>query len=518
MKITLISTSTYPGDQGLRTISACLKRGNHEVKMIFLPLPEDYSIKYPEEVLKQVTEKSKDSKLIGINAMASTNERAQQLINLFKSLNIPVIWGGPHPTFFPENCFQICDIVAVGEAEGAFLELADKLEKKEDITKIGNLYIRTKDGMEYRNPVRAALENLDELAHPDFDLKDHLILENGTLIPFEERHIGGMLFFQTQRGCPQACSYCTNNILRKLYKKDKVLRSYSVDYVIEEFVRMRQKFPSIGVIDVRDETFLVRDLAWLKEFSEKYKEKVGIRFKCLAEPASMAFEELSEEKIQILVDAGLTDIIVGIQSGSDKLNKELYNRFITAKQVLRCAKILNKFKDKLAVMYDIIATNPYEAPEDILETIQLIRQLPPPYYVSVNNLVFFEGTPLYDKAVKDGLIQADGVDSASQLNYWDRWNHIRMKKKNEYLNLVLNMMRGKCHNGKRYGVMPDLLLRQLIRPGFVNFNQKVKTFTYFVGYNVMAADYFRENVAKPIYRSMPVNVKLWYDKVRYRAE
>ena len=518
MKITLISTSTYPGDQGLRTISACLKRAGHEVCMIFLPLPEDYSIKYPEEVLKLVAEKSKDSNLVGINAMASTNERARQLIGLFKSINIPVIWGGPHPTFFPENCFKICDIVAVGEAEGAFLELAEKLEKKEDITGVKNLYIREKDGTEHRNPVRPALEDLDELAHPDFDLKDHLILENGALIPFEERHIGGMLFFQTQRGCPQACSYCTNNILRQLYKNDKILRSYSVDYVIEEFVRMRQKFPSIGVIDVRDETFLVRDMAWLKEFSEKYKEKVGIRFKCLAEPASMAIEELSEEKIQVLVDAGLTDIIVGIQSGSDKLNKELYNRFISAKQVLRCAKILNKFKDKLAVMYDIIATNPYESADDILETIQLIRQLPPPHYVSVNNLVFFEGTPLYDKAVKDGLIQADGIDSASRLNYWDRWNHIKMKKKNEYLNLILNMMRGKCHNGKWYGVMPDSLLKQLIRPGFVGFNQNVTVFTYFIGYNVMALDYLRENIVKPVYRSMPVSLKLWYDKIRYRAE
>lgn len=517
MKITLISTSTFPADQGLRTISACLKKEGHKVKIIFLPLPEDYSITYPEEVLKQVEEKSKDSSLIGINAIASTNERAEQLITLFKKLNIPVIWGGPHPTFFPEKCFEICDIIAVGEAEEAFAELASKLENKKDITDIKNLYVRTKDGKEFRNHVRLAAEDLDVYPHPDYDLEDHLILENGKLIRFEERHLGGMIFFQTQRGCPQACTYCTNNVLRTLYKGNKILRSHSVDYVIKELVRLKDKFPSIGVFDIRDETFLVRDIKWLSEFAERYKNEVGIRFKCLAEPASMASEGLSEEKIRVLVDAGLTDIIVGIQSGSDKLNTNLYKRYITGKQVLKCAQVLNKFKDKLAIMYDIIATNPYEEPEDVLETINLIRQLPAPYYVSVNNLVFFEGTPLYDMAIKDGFIK-NGIDSASKLNYWDRWNHIKMKKSNEYLNLILNLMRGKGHSGKKYGVMPEFLLKQLLKPNMVKFNQKHKSFTYFVGYNVMAADYFRENVAKPVYRKMPINVKLWYDKVRYRAE
>jgi len=217
------------------------------------------------------------------------------------------------------------------------------------------------------------------------------------------------------------------------------------------------------------------------------------------------------------VDAGLTDIIVGIQSGSDRLNKEHYKRYITASQVLKCANVLNKFKDKLAVMYDIIATNPYEEPQDVIDTIQLVRKLPPPYYLSVNNLVFFEGTPLYELAVSDGMIR-NGIDSASKLNYWDRWNHIKMKKTNEYLNLILNLMRGKCHDGKRYGIMPEMLVKQLLKPDRIKKNQRKKSFTYFVGYNVMAADYLRENVAKPLYRKMPLNIKVWYDKVRYRAE
>src|SRR3989338_6966198 len=140
MRVTLLSTSTFPSDQGLRTLSACLEREGHEVLMIFLPLVEDYTRKYSENELKQVEEKAKNSELVGIGSMESTTGRAKQLIDLFQKKGIPVVWGGPHATFFPEKCFELCNILAVGEAEEALVELANKMGKRKDITKIQNLW------------------------------------------------------------------------------------------------------------------------------------------------------------------------------------------------------------------------------------------------------------------------------------------------------------------------------------------------------------------------------------------
>jgi len=517
MKISLLSTSTFPADQGLRTLSACLKREGHEVKMIFLTLPEnDYSAVYSLQVLEQVDKVIQDSGLIGITAMSSTSTRAKQLIEHYQKLGIPVVWGGAAPTFFPEKCFQVCKIVAVGEAEEALLELARKLENKESVTDIKNLYIRL-NGKEFKNPVRSPTHDLDELAHPDYDIESQLILEKGKLIQFQPRHLGTIIYFQTERGCPQACSYCTNNILRDLYKgKSDLLRTHSVDYVIEELSRLHKKFPHIDAFDLRDETFTIRDINWIREFSEKYiKSGIKVRLKCLAEPASMSGEKISREKIKLLVDAGLTDIIVGIQSGSDRINREIYNRFITQSQLLKAAQTLNEFRGKLTVMYDIITCNPYENPEDILETIKLVLQIPPPFYLSVNNLIYFEGTPLYRRALADGIIKQES-DTAEMLNYWDRWQHIKLKKKNPYLNLLLNMMRGPATKS-RFGLMPRSLVKRLISPKLVSFNLKNEIPTKTVGIMVSLMDYFRENVAKPVYRSLPIEFKSWYDQVRYKA-
>lgn len=950
MRVALVSTSTYPSDQGIRHVSSMLKAHKHEVKVFFLPEAENYSKKYNPKVLDQLLGMCAHFDVIGISSYASTSVRAVQVINHVGSLGKPIIWGGVHATISPEKCIEHVDLVCVGEGEHTMLELLDRLERKQDITGIANLWVR-KNGKVYKNEIRNLVHDLDSLPPPDYDLEDHYILERDRIVPFQERHLNGMIFFQTERGCPNSCTYCfigqsavvsdkgvkkikdvkvgdevltdkgkfkkvnfvykrpykgmlvkikvaklgrplmctpnhkilvfrghpvfieaseikvgdklclvlpqvgsvpkridsyeelkgysalsnfprkygvekmqkcialsqqgistrkiasetgisksyvhyivdgfnknkmfvnkdrkevevklketdgliyfslgknkvkrfisidqnfcrltgyylaegsvnklrnrpnsrvtvftfgkhekgyitdcillvkktlginpsiteqgsvvhiviynnvisalfeklfgsgarskkipsnffsltndkilevltgyirgdgskdldcsttshslayqlfllshkagftpglywyikndsyidgrlirgkdyylltfrtsknrdilkktvfnmesnvryrknpytkegnhillpvtavgfanfegsvynlevdddhtytinglavancSNNILKKLHTgKGKLLRFNSMGYVINEMARLKKKFPTLGVFDIRDETLFARPLSDFQEFSSRYKKEVGLRFKCLADPPTM-----NEQKLSLLVDAGLTDIIIGIQ-GSERVNFEIYKRFITDEQTLRAAQVINKFKGKVAVMYDVITSNPYETHSDIINLISLLVRLPKPYYLSVNNLVFFFGTPLYDKAVADRVIKSRR-DSAFDLNYWDRWKHIRLKRKNAYLNLILNLMRGPC-TGKRYGLLPYFLLRVLVKPKVVRFNLKHVFPTYFVGFFVQVFDFVRENVAKPVYRSTPTSFKVWYDRVRYRV-
>ncbi|MDD5331715.1 MAG: radical SAM protein [Candidatus Nanoarchaeia archaeon] len=509
MKITLISTSVTPSDQGIRTISSLLKKYGHKVKIIFLPYTENYKKLYKKSVLKQILEIAKDSELIGVSAYASTSKRAEQVIGFLKKLNVPIVYGGIHATISPRECINHCNIACVGEGEDAFLELVEKLEKREDIGKIQNLWIRYKDVI-FKNPVRPLREKLDELPFADYEIEDHYILERGRLIPFEERHLGGYIFFLTGRGCPYGCAYCSNHFLNTLYEgKGKTLRWHSPDYIIENVLYLRKKYPSLKVFDIRDDTFSLRPLSQIKYFCELYKQKVNIRFKCLADPKT-----LTEEKARLLADAGCTDIIIGIQ-GSEKVNQEIYLRNQTDEDVLRTANILHKFP-KIAVMYDIITCNPYETNKDILNLIELIREIPPPFYLSVNNLVFFTGTELYQKAKVEGIIKKE-KDSAADLNYWDRFKHIKLKKKNEYLTLILNLMRGSVTK-RRIGLIPRFILKKLLREKRINFHTKHKSLTYCVGFIINIFDFLREKILKPLYRNfIPVKFRVWYDQIRYRV-
>jgi len=511
MKITLISTATTPSDQGIRTVSSVLKKAGHDVKIAFMVGPEDYSVFYNERELNAVYSLCKNSEMVGISSYASTAPRAEQIINFLKkkSLKVPVVWGGVHATISPEKCIEHCDIVCVGEGERAILDLVDAIKNKKSINKIKNLWVRSK-GKIIKNEVRPTIENLDELPFVDYTLNDHFVLEGGVLRKFRERDLDGAIFFLTGRGCPYGCEYCSNNLFNKLYrgKCKSIVRWHSPEYIIDCILDLKKRFKSLSYFDIRDDTFSLRPVKDIEKFCKLYKEKVGMRFKCLGDPKT-----ISEDKIKLLVDAGCTDIIIGIQ-GVERVNREIYHRNQTDENVLRASNILSKYDD-LAVMYDVITCNPYEKPEDVLNMINLLMKLEKPYYLSVNNLVFFPGSGLYNMAVNDVNLK-DQVEKSWKLNYWDRSKHILLKRNNMYLVLVLNLMRGSVSHG-RYGLLPSFVLKYLIGDDVVKKNLRNEGKTLFALKVLGFMDFFRENVAKRVYRGLlPVWFKVWYDKVRYR--
>ena len=509
MNITLISTSTTAGDQGLRTISSVLKSKGNNVNIIFLTASEDYSKLYSNKILEQVKRLCQNSDIIGFSSMTSTAKRAIQVINSLKPLDKLIVWGGIHATLAPEQCIKHADIVCIGEGEEAMAELVNNLEKKRGINKIKNLWIKTDKGI-IKNPIRLLMQNLDKLPFPDYEINHHYILKGNKIVKFLEADFNGYIFFLTGRGCPYCCTYCSNKALNNIYKNRwGHVRWHSPKYIIKGILYLKNKYSTLKIFDIRDDTFSLRPLNQIKEFCEMYKQKVGLRMKCLGDPRT-----ISEEKIGLLVDAGCTDIIIGIQ-GSERVNLEIYRRPQRDVDVLNAARILNKFKEKLAVMYDVITSNPYETSADIINLIKLIEKLPSPFYLSVNNLVFFTGSELYNRALKEGVIKNE-KDSAIELNYWDRWKHIKLKKKNMYLNLIINLMRGPV-SSSRFGLMPRFLLNFLIKPSIIGFNEKNRIFTYLLGSLVGVSDNIREKIAKPLYRSLPLNFKVWYDRIRYRV-
>ena len=89
MKITLISVTDDITAFGLRSISSYLKKAGHSVRMIFLPQPfykGQLSAKYPDNIIDEAVNLSKDSDLIGISLMTNHFERAVQITQNLKKI------------------------------------------------------------------------------------------------------------------------------------------------------------------------------------------------------------------------------------------------------------------------------------------------------------------------------------------------------------------------------------------------------------------------------------------------
>ena len=98
-------------------------------------------------------------------------------------------------------------------------------------------------------------------------------------------------------------------------------------------------------------------------------------------------------------------IMMGLQSGSDRVNKEVYNRPITSETFLNAARLVKSLG--VDAYYDIILDNPYETEEDVLKTLDVILRAPKPFQLQLFSLCLYQGTQLHERAKKDGLLFMD---------------------------------------------------------------------------------------------------------------
>ena len=393
MKITLISTTT-PEDHGIRILSSVLKKADYEVNLVFMPLSKGYYSLYNKKALKQLKDICGDSKLIGVSCFINTKLKAVQVINFLKrNVKARIIFGGIHVTLAPEECIKDNEIICIGEGEGAILDVANAIKNNKPVDKIPNLWIKKNDKI-IKNPVRNLIDNLDELPYPDYDIENHYILENNNIRKFKEKDLCGEVLFLSGRGCPYGCDYCSNSTYNELYcgKRKKIVRYHSNDYIITFLRQIKEKFKSLIYIALWDDTFSMRSLEEIKDFSSKYKKHIRIKLKIQIDART-----ITEDKVKYLVDAGCSYVSMGIQ-GSERVNKEIYHRYISEEAILRTGNILNKYTDQIVISYDVIATNPYESEQDILNLINFIIKLPKPFKVYTSNLIFFVGSKLHKKA------------------------------------------------------------------------------------------------------------------------
>lgn len=297
------------------------------------------------------------------------------------------IFGGPHVTFFPELINQDgIDIVGLGECEGSFAELLDKMDRGEDYTETNNFWFKDSSKI-IKNLLSPLEQNLDSLPFPDRTLLNH----------HPELKVLAIHSFFSTRGCPYGCTYCFNHKFKQLYPGQSYVRQRSVDNLIKEIDFVVASYP-VERIMFEDDNFIINK-AWLMEFAEKYPK---IPFKCMIR-ANLA----DEETIMLLKQAGCISVTMGIEAGNDRISNEILKRNLTKEQIVACARLLEKYG--IRFITENILANPTSTLADDLETLDL-NLVCRPDFANASLLNPYPQTEIYDVAVKAGEYQPKNFD------------------------------------------------------------------------------------------------------------
>lgn len=476
MKILLISPYSDISAMGLRSLSAYVKKFGHETRMIFLPFTVseisqeiDFHHRYSEKILEQVCELAEGTDLIGLSVMTNYFLMVKSLARHLRKLDIPIVVGGVHASIRPEECLTIADYVCISEGEEALTTLADRLASGESTSDIPNIWLK-KDGVLLKNPVNPPIHDLDRIPYFDYDFEDQFVLEQEReeLIPLNREQLRkfltrevptkarASLFYQTiaSRGCPYACTFCCWGTMKEDYNLASVIRRRSNSHIIGELEWVRKELPFIKEIVFSDDSFFAVSRDEAREFRDLYKDKVNLPFQCLAD-----LRTVNREKMAFFSDAGMVNIQIGVQTGSESV-KKMYGRAISNKSVLDKVTIINEFIPPIRPpIYDFILDNPWETVDDKIETLHLLLKFPRPYFLQLFTLTFFPGTALYERAKSESLI----TDEYKEI-YEKHYNNDR---KITYVNLLFSLFSRP---------VPLFFLRILCHPISVHlFNRDIVT-------------------------------------------
>ncbi len=170
---------------GAVLLSTILKKRGYEVKAFIEDVSE------PDWVFIE------NSDIVCISVITSTAPKAYKIAKRIKALDIPVIMGGAHPTFMPDEALEYADFVIRGEGDYSLVELLAYLEKGTPTrTDIKGLSYKDSGGKNVHNSSPDFIQNLDSLPEPDFSLVHNWKTTN--IYPVS-----------TSRGCPYDCKFCS---------------------------------------------------------------------------------------------------------------------------------------------------------------------------------------------------------------------------------------------------------------------------------------------------------------------
>ncbi len=390
MRVLLISANredinmpTLP--MGLGCVAAAAQRAGHEVAFLDLMSVEEYQRALKNRVA------AFDPEVIGISvrniddqAMGSTNfmlDQAGDVIGLCRQLSqAPIVLGGAGYSIFPQSALEYlgADMGIQGEGEIAFPALLSQIEEKKDLSNIPGLYLPGHG----QQAGRRFVKNLDTIALPEPSLM--------TSADRQKQHY--WLPFQTRRGCPLNCSYCSTSTI-----EGHLIRKRSPAAAVQELSGwVNAGFSQVFFVD---NTFNLPQPYAIELCRQMAGAGLDVRWRCIVYPGRVA-----RPLVDAMAAAGCTEVSLGFESGHHMMLRDMNKRF-APRDVRRASDM---FADAgIRRMGFLMLGGPGETRETVAESFDFVESLNLDALKITVGIRIYPYTKLAGIAVEEGRIAAD---------------------------------------------------------------------------------------------------------------
>ena len=312
----------------LLSISGELHKEGFDVKII------NHSYK---DVSNQILELSEDCLCLGMGMM--TGNQIKDGLEICRKVkeknpNLPIIWGGWHPSILPRQTLENknIDVVVRGQGQRTFYELIHALYENKGFEEIkGIMYKKNNEIIE--NPLRET-EDLDNFPRMPYEL-----IPEDKLIRSVSEMSSRVIDYFTSQGCPYRCKFCADPAV--YHRKTTLL---SAERMIEDAEFLVKRY-NVGTIVCPDTNFFINENR-IQELCKGLLKK-GIKVKWgSVNIRSDQFLKLKDKTLELMEKCNFHSFLVGAESGDQKF-LDLIQKDSTVENTIDMAKKCKKYGFKV---------------------------------------------------------------------------------------------------------------------------------------------------------------------------
>ncbi len=355
---------------------------------------------------------------------------------------ILIISGGGVPTnmyneIFQNNSNPSLDALCYGEGEIPLRLLIESKDKFQHIENSSSwiTHTKVKNNQSFQHTV---IENLDEIPFYDYDIckiEDYEL--NPSITAYASIDKKNKIFHvMTSRGCTHHCCFCSSHTVH-----GRKMRYHSIERVKEDFKILKEKYEA-KIIIFQDDNLMSNKERVYKIIDIIKELNLTVIFQ-----NALAMYALDRKMLESLKSAGVNQISLSVESGSDRVLKEIMHKPLNTsiiKRVIDDCRELNIYTN-VAVLIGL----PGETKYDIEVSRQFLKT------THANWFLIFCASPLigsemYEICCKKNYIKGDyiGIDYKRCVVETEDFTSEYIEKIVYFLNLELNFMEnGDYHLG-----------------------------------------------------------------------
>jgi radical SAM superfamily enzyme YgiQ (UPF0313 family) len=391
--------------------------------------------------------------------------------------DLPVVWGGWHPSLFPTETLAepSIDVTVQGQGEVTFAELTARLAAAEDLAGLQGTAIRqggplvsgqpSHQPRVLANPPRA-LADMNTLPPHDYSLID--------VERYFELKGQRQLDYISSTGCHFRCAFCADPFVFK--RRWTALEPERIGEEIAWLWR-RYSFTDLAFQDETFFTFRERVTAIAEEFLRR-----GLHFTWTATMRADQAVRMSEDALALCVRSGLRRVMIGVESGSQE-TLEWIAKDITVEQVLQSAALC--VRHGIGAIFPFIVGFPGEQEASIQATLDLVKRLramSPEFETPIFYYKPYPGSRIADEVVRNGYALPNSLEEWADFDFvgssgpWVDGDTLRLVERFKFYNrfaggpetwprrLLQKVARWRCRRDW-YHMPLEKMVVEMVKPG-----------------------------------------------------